>query len=70
MKKIAVTLFLASIFVFSLSINTFAEGEIPNGGRACGIAGYPPCPVAAPIEPTEDTTIFKTVIDYLAQLFG
>jgi hypothetical protein len=71
MKKIAYTLFLAFIFVFSLSINTFAEGEIPNGGRTgCGTANNPPCPVAAPIEPAEDTTIFKTVIDYLAQLFG
>jgi hypothetical protein len=70
MKKIAVTLFLAFIFVFSLSINTFAEGEIPNVGRNCGLPDLPPCPVAAPVEPTEDTTIFKTVIDYLAQLFG
>jgi len=71
MKKFAFTLFLAFIFVFSLSINTFAEGDIPNGGRnSCGITGYPPCPVAAPIEPTEDATYFKTVLDYLAQLFG
>jgi hypothetical protein len=71
MKKFAVTLFLAFIFVFSLSINTFAEGEIPNGGKSsCGKPDLPPCPVASPIEPAEDATIFKTVIDYLAQLFG
>jgi hypothetical protein len=69
MKKIAYTLFLAFIFVFSLSINTFAEGNIGHG-RSCGTEGLPPCPVAAPIEPSEDTTYFKTVIDYLAQLFG
>jgi hypothetical protein len=70
MKKFAVTLFLAFIFVFSLSINTVAEGNIPNVGRNCGFEGQPPCPVAAPIETTEDATIFKTVIDYLSQLFG
>jgi hypothetical protein len=71
MKKFAITLFLAFIFVFSLSINTFAEGDIPNVGRtACGTQGLPPCPVAAPIETTEDATIFKTVLDYLTQLFG
>jgi hypothetical protein len=71
MKKLAVTLFLAFIFVFSLSINIFAEGEIPNGGRTgCGKPDLPLCPVAAPIEPIEDTTYYKTVIDYLSQLFG
>jgi hypothetical protein len=70
MKKIAFTLFLAFIFVFSLSINAVAEGNIGNAGRNCGYEGAPPCPVAAPIETTEDTTYFKTVIDYLAQLFG
>ena len=71
MKKLAVTLFLAFIFVFTLSVNTFAEGDIPNGGRtACGKPDLPPCPVAAPIETAEDATILKTVIDYLAQLFG
>lgn len=71
MKKFTSTLFLAFIFVFSLSVNTFAEGNIPIGGRTdCGKPELPPCPVAAPIEPTEDATIFKTVIDYLAQLFG
>ncbi|HEY0047974.1 MAG TPA: hypothetical protein VGB68_01720 [Pyrinomonadaceae bacterium] len=69
MKKIAFTLFLAFVFVFSLSINAFAEGNIPNGGRNCGYEGVPPC-LVAPIEPTEDTTYYKTVIDYLAQLFG
>ena len=71
MKKFAATLFLAFIFVFSLSVNIYAEGNIGNGGRTgCGTTGLPPCPVAAPIETTEDATIFKTVIDYLAQLFG
>jgi hypothetical protein len=70
MKNFAVTLFLAFVFVFSLSVNIFAEGNIPNGGRNCGYEGAPPCPVAAPIETTDDTTIFKTVIDYLSQLFG
>ena len=69
MKKFAVTLFLAFVFVFSLSVNIFAEGNIPNGGRNCGYEGVPPC-LVAPIETTDDTTILKTVIDYLAQLFG
>lgn len=68
MKKIA-TLFLAFVFVFSLSTNALAEGDIPIGGRACGNAGQPPCPGVAPV-PTEDSTFYKTVIDYLAQLFG
>ncbi|HEX8370878.1 MAG TPA: hypothetical protein VF604_20195 [Pyrinomonadaceae bacterium] len=71
MKKNAVTLCLAFIFVFSLSVNVVAEGGIGHAGRTdCGKPDLPPCPVAAPIEPNEDTTIFKTVIDYLAQLFG
>ncbi|HEX8737470.1 MAG TPA: hypothetical protein VF721_19215 [Pyrinomonadaceae bacterium] len=71
MKKIAFTLFLAFIFVFSLSINAVADdGNIGHGRTDCGAANQPPCPVAEPIETAEDTTIFKTVIDYLAQLFG
>jgi hypothetical protein len=69
MKNFAVTLFLAFVFVFSLSTNAIAEGDIGHAGRNCGYEGAPPCPVAAPIETTEDTTIFKTVIDYLSQLF-
>jgi hypothetical protein len=69
MKNFTLTLFLAFIFVFSLSVNAFAEGNIGHG-RTCGTAGLPPCPIAAPIEPTEDATFYKTVIDYLAELFG
>jgi hypothetical protein len=70
MNKFAATLFLAFVFVFSLSVNTFAEGDIPVGGRSC-----PPnttCLVGnqAPTEQAEDATIMKTVIDYLTQLFG
>lgn len=71
MKKITFTLFLAFVFVFSLSVNTFADdGGIGHAGRTCGTQDLPPCPVAAPIEPAEDATIFKAVIDYLAQLLG
>jgi hypothetical protein len=69
MKKIAVTLFLALVFVFSLSVNTFAEGEIPTMGRNCGNTGQSPCPKVAAV-PTEDSTFYKKLIDYLAQLFG
>ena len=71
MKKFAATLFLAFVFVFSLSVNTFAEeGNIPVGGRTC-----PPnttCLVnnQVPTEQGEDVTVIKTVIDYLTQLFG
>lgn len=67
MKKITFTLFIALVFVFS-SVNSFA-GEIPIMGRTCGIPNTPPCPLADE-QPTEDTTYYKTVIDYLAQLFG
>ncbi|MDQ3801855.1 MAG: hypothetical protein M3384_20720 [Acidobacteriota bacterium] len=94
MKKIASTLFLATIFVFSLSTNAIAEGEIPIGGRNCPqdttcVTGEIPiggktCPpnttcvtgeipiggLTSDNTQAEDTTIFKTVIDYLAQLFG
>jgi hypothetical protein len=69
MKKFAVTLFLAFVFVFSLSVNTFAEGQIPTMGRNCGNEGQPPCPGVAPV-PNEDSTFYKKLIDYLAQLFG
>jgi hypothetical protein len=69
MKNFAVTLFLAFVFVFSLSTNTIA-GDIGLAGRTC-----PPnttCLVntQTPTTQTEDTTVLKTVIDYLAQLFG
>ena len=69
MKKIAFTLFLALVFVFSLSVNTFAEGDIPTMGRNCGNAGQPACPGVAPV-PTENPTFYKQLFDYLAQLFG
>jgi hypothetical protein len=62
-------LFIAFIFVFS-TVSIKADGGVPIMGKNCGITAYPPCPVAAPIEPTEDTAYYKTVIDYLAQLFG
>jgi hypothetical protein len=70
MKNKLSALLLVLVFVFSLSTGIFAEGEIPIGGRSCGQANQPPCPVAAPIEPTEDTTIIKTMLDYLAKIFG
>ena len=69
MKKFAVTLFLALVFVFSLSVNTFADGQIPTMGKNCGNASQPPCSRVAAI-PTEDSTFYKKLIDYLAQLFG
>ena len=69
MKNFVTTLFLAFVFVFLLSTNTLAEGEIPIGGRSCGNAGQPLCPGVAPV-PTENPTFYKTVIDYLAQLLG
>jgi hypothetical protein len=70
MKNFAVTLFLAFVFVFSLSTNAIAEGDIGLAGRTC-----PPnttCLVntQTPTTQAEDATIFKTVIDYLSQLFG
>ncbi|HEX8370337.1 MAG TPA: hypothetical protein VF604_17455 [Pyrinomonadaceae bacterium] len=81
MKNFAFTLFLAFVFVFSLSVNTFAEGEIPTMGRTCPttttcladgeipISGKSLVDTQAPTQ-TEEATIFKTVIDYLSQLFG
>jgi hypothetical protein len=70
MNKFAATLFLAFVFVFSLSVNTFAEGDIPVGGRTC--LPNTTCLVApqAPSEQAEETTVLKTVLDYLTQLFG
>jgi hypothetical protein len=76
MKNFAVTLFLAFIFVFSLSTNSFAEGDIPVGGRNCPpnttcVTGDIPVGGLSSGDTQEDNTIiFKTVIDYLAQLFG
>ncbi|HEX8367706.1 MAG TPA: hypothetical protein VF604_03990 [Pyrinomonadaceae bacterium] len=80
MKNFAVTLFLAVIFVSSLSANSFA-GDLPIGGRSCPpnttclvegdlpIGGKSLVDTQVPTQ-TEDATIFKTVIDYLSQLFG
>jgi hypothetical protein len=77
MKKIAFTLLLAFVFVFSLSVNTFAEGQIPIAGRTCSpntpclTDGQIPIGGLSSVNTQEDdATIFKTVIDYLAQLFG
>lgn len=67
MKNKLCALFLAFVFVFSLSVNAFGEGDIPIGGKTCGIAGQPPCPVAAPID--SDTSIIKSVLDILIQIF-
>ena len=58
MKNSLFTLFLACVILFSLSVNTFAEGEIPIGG------------ISSTDTQADDATTFKTVIDYLAQLFG
>lgn len=53
-----------------MSANAVAEGDIGIGGRNC-----PPNTTCAiepqtPTDRADDATIFKTVIDYLAQLFG
>jgi hypothetical protein len=70
MKKFACTFFLTFVFVFSLSTSASAEGDIGHGGRSC-----PPnttCFVdnQEPTTQTDEPTIIKTVMDYLAQLFG
>lgn len=70
MKKSALSLLLATAFVFLMSANAVAEGDIGIGGRNC-----PPNTTCAiepqtPTDRADDATIFKTVIDYLAQLFG
>jgi len=70
MKKIAFTLFLVSIFVFSLSTNAIAEEGNIGHGKSC-----PPnttCLIdpQAPTSQADDSTMFKTMLDYLAQLFG
>jgi hypothetical protein len=100
MKKVTFTLFLAFAIVFSLSVNAFAEGNIPNVGRSCEPnttcfteGGVPIMGKTCPPNTTcltegnipivgrsssgtqlptqaDDTTIFKTVLNYLAQLFG
>jgi hypothetical protein len=100
MNKIAFTLCLAFVLVFSLSVNTFAEGNIPVGGRNClpnttcfTDGGVPIMGKTCPPNTTcltegdipvggrssvntevptqaDDATIFKTVLRYLAQLFG
>jgi hypothetical protein len=75
MKKFAFTLFLAFVLVFS-SVNTFA-GEIPLVGRTCPPnttcltdGEIPLGGLASGDKQADEPTIFKTVIDYLAQLFG
>ncbi|HLL99780.1 MAG TPA: hypothetical protein VK400_01890 [Pyrinomonadaceae bacterium] len=74
MKKFTVTLFLVFVFVFS-STNSFA-GDIPIMGKTCPpnttcVTGDIPVGGLSSGDTQEnDPTIFKTVIDYLAQLFG
>jgi hypothetical protein len=100
MRKVAYTLFLAFVFVFSLSINVLADGNIGHGGISCPPdttcstdgqipAGGKTCPpnttcltegqipiggrssVSSQIPAqADDSTIFKTVLDYLARLFA
>lgn len=71
MKKIASTLFLVFVFVFSLSTIAIADdGNIGHGGKTC-----PPnttCLVNTqePPQQADDSTMFETMLDYLAQLFG
>ena len=69
MKKNTFTLFIALVFVFSIVPVSAGDGGVPIMGKTCGIANTPPCPLADE-QPSEDTTYYKTVIDYLAQLFG
>lgn len=69
MKKIVYTLFIALVFVFSIAPAKAEDGGIPIGGKTCGIAGYPPCPIPAEL-PSDEDTYYKTVLDYLSQLFG
>lgn len=74
MKNRFFTLFLACVFVFTLSVNVIAEGEIPIGGRNC----QPPAPTClvndqqpeTPKEEENDKTIVDSVLEYLAELFG
>jgi hypothetical protein len=74
MKKVTVTLFLAFVLVFS-SVNSFA-GDIPIMGRNCPpnttcVTGEIPIGGLSSSDTQQvDPTIFKTVIDYLSQLFG
>lgn len=75
MKNLAFALFLASVFAFSAT-SIFA-GDIPHVGRTC-----PPNTTCAtdgqiPIgglssgnTQENEPTIFKTLLDYLARMFG
>jgi hypothetical protein len=70
MKKIASTLFLVSVFVFSLSTNAIAEEGNIGHGKTCPPNTTCLVDTQVPTTQTEDSTIIKTVLDYLAQLFG
>lgn len=70
MKKVTFTLFLAFVFVFSLSTNATAEGDIGLGGKTCAPNTTCLVDTQEPIPQADDSTILKTVLDYLAQLFG
>jgi hypothetical protein len=70
MKSFASTLFLAFVFVFSLSTSVIAEGDIPHGGRTCQPNTTCLVDTQEAATQAEEPTVIKTVIDYLAQLFS
>lgn len=69
MKKNLLSFVLTLVFVSSMSVSAFADGEIPTMGKTC-----PPnttCLVGTQTQTeAENATVLKTVIDYLTQLFG
>jgi len=70
MKSFAYTLFLAFVFVFSLSVNAIADDGNIGHGKNCPQNTTCFVDNQEPTTKDEKPTIIKTVIDYLAQLFG
>lgn len=77
MKKTTTALFLALIFVFSVNVNVLADGDLPMGGKTCQ-QNTTCCPTGSTClsgtqtpttDPTKDSTIFQTMLDYLSGFF-